>query len=173
MSAVTERPAADEYAPYFATYVSRVPDGHIVTTLERQLGETLALVRAIPDSWGDHRYAPGKWSIREVLGHMIDTERVMAYRALRMARGDQTPLPGFDQDPWVKAAHFETRSIASLASEFEHVRWSTLDLLRPLDDEALLRRGTASGATLTPRALAYVIAGHERHHVTSLREQYL
>lgn len=173
MPAVIERPGTDEYAPYYATYIDRVPDGDIVGTLERQLGETLALLRAIPEQRGAHRYAPGKWSIKDVIGHVVDTERVMAYRALRMARGDQTPLASFDQEPWVAIARFDERSIASLVTEFEHVRWSTLDLFRSLDAGALLRRGTANGVSFTPRALAYIIAGHERHHVSVLRERYL
>ena len=104
---------------------------------------------------------------------VVDTERVMAYRALRMARGDQTPLASFDQDPWVAVARFDERSIPSLVAELEHVRWSTLDLFRSLDAVALLRRGTANGVSFTPRALAYIIAGHERHHVAVLRERYL
>lgn len=173
MSAILDRPAADEFAPYYATYISRVPDGDIVATLEGQIGDTLALLRAIPEPRGDHRYAPDKWSIKETIGHISDTERVMAYRALRIARADQTPLSGFDQDPWVQAARFGARSVASLASELEHVRSSTVDLLRSFDDDAFLRRGTANGVTLTPRALAWIIAGHERHHAAVLRERYL
>ena len=173
MSAILERPAADEFAPFYAGYISRVPDGNIVATLDGQIADTLSLLRAIPEARGVHRYAPDKWSIKEIVGHMCDTERVMAYRALRMARGDQTPLASFDQDPWVKASRFDERSMASLTTELEHVRWTTIDLLRPLDEDALLRRGTASGVTLTPRSLAYIIAGHERHHVAVLRERYL
>ena len=173
MSAILERPAADEFAPYYAGYISRVPDGDIVATIEGQIGDTLALLRAIPESRGDHRYAPDKWSIKDIIGHVSDTERVMAYRALRIARADQTPLSGFDQDPWVQAAHFETRSVASLVTELEHVRSSTVDLLRSFDERAFLRRGTANGVSLTSRALAWIIAGHERHHLAGLRERYL
>ena len=173
MSANLDRPAADEFAPYYAGYISRVPDGDIVATIEGQIGDTLALLRAIPEPRGDHRYAPDKWSIKDIIGHVSDTERVMAYRALRFARADQTPLSGFDQDPWVQAARFGTRSVASLATELEHVRASTVDLLRSFDDADFLRRGTANGVSLTPRALAWIIAGHERHHVALLRERYL
>ena len=173
MSAILERPAADEFAPYYAGYISRVPDGDIVATIQGQIGDTLALLRAIPEPRGDHRYALDKWSIKDIIGHVSDTERVMAYRALRIARADQTPLSGFDQDPWVQAARFGTRSVASLATELEHVRASTVDLLRSFDDADFLRRGTANGVSLTPRALAWIIAGHERHHVALLRERYL
>ena len=173
MSANLDRPAADEFAPYYAGYISRVPDGDIVATIEGQIGDTLALLRAIPEPRGDHRYALDKWSIKDIIGHVSDTERVMAYRALRIARADQTPLSGFDQDPWVQAARFGTRSVASLATELEHVRASTVDLLRSFDDADFLRRGTANGVSLTPRALAWIMAGHERHHVALLRERYL
>lgn len=167
------RPDASEYLPYYGKYIDRVPDGDLVKTLRAQLDETLALVRGLDDEQGGHRYAPGKWSIREVLQHVIDAERIFAYRALRIARGDATPLASFDENAYAEASNADARTLADLSDELEHVRLSTLALLRPLDGEALARRGTASGAEVSVRALAWIIAGHELHHVSVLRERYL
>lgn len=167
------RPSEDEYAPMYAGYVRRVPEGDLRGALRAQLGTTLALLRTIGESRGDHRYAPEKWTIKEVIGHVIDTERVMAYRALRVGRGDATPLPGFEQDDYVPNGNFGQRSIAGLAEELEVVRRSTIMLFQHFDEAALVRRGTASGAPVTPRAIAYVIAGHELHHVDILKSRYL
>lgn len=170
---VIPRPAPDEYAAYYGKYVALVPDGDLCDLLGRQLTETLALFRQIPESRGTHRYAPGKWSLKEVLGHMGDTERIMSYRALRIARGDATPLPGFEQDDYVPAGRFDQRTIADLGDDLSAIRQATIALFRHLDLEALARRGTASGNPFTPRALAYVIAGHERHHVAIVKARYL
>ena len=173
MNTPISRPGADEYAPYYERYISRVPSGDLRGTLRAQLGTTLALMRGIPESKGDHRYASDKWTIKEVIGHIIDTERIMAYRALRIGRGDMTPLPGFDQDPYVANGNFGQRTLANLAEELEVVRRSTLILYQHLGEDALGRRGTASENPVTPRALAYIIAGHELHHVEILRTRYL
>lgn len=167
------RPGADEYAPYYERYVSLVPDGDLLATLTRQGGETVALLRSLPDERGMHRYAPEKWSINDVVLHLADAERVFGYRALTFARGDRTPLPSFEHDDWVVVARADGRRLPDLVDEFEQVRKGTLALLRGLDDEAIARRGTASGKEVTARALAWIIAGHERHHVAILRERYL
>lgn len=167
------KPATDEYAPYYGKYTSLVPDGDILATLTQQIDATLALLRALPEEQGNHRYAPEKWSIKEVIGHLIDAERIFAYRALRIARGDTTPLPGFEQDGYITNGNFDVRQLADLAAEFETVRQSTLFLLRHLTDEAWLRRGVASDNPVTVRALAYMMAGHELHHVEILRSRYL
>lgn len=167
------RPAPDEYAPYYEKYTALVPEGDVVETLGRQLDETLALLAQIPETQADSRYAPGKWSVKELVGHLIDAERIFAYRALRIARGDQTPLPGFEQDDYIETANFGARTLAELAEEFDIVRRSTLRLFVYLDDAAWLRRGTASDAEVSVRALAYMIAGHETHHMNILRERYL
>jgi len=167
------RPAEDEYSPYYAGYIARVPDGDLCATLAAQLADTHALVHAIPEARGTHRYAPGKWSIKEVLGHVIDTERIMSYRALRIARGDTTPLPGYEQDDYVPAGGFDRRTLQDLRDELAAVRQATIHLLRHLDPIALARRGTASGKPVSARALAYIIAGHERHHVEILTAKYL
>lgn len=166
------RPAPSEHAPFYARYVDGVPDGDLLSILEAQLNQVLAFVRGLPESRGGHRYAPGKWSIREVLGHMMDTERIFAYRALRIARGDATPLAGFEENAYVAAASFDARTLADLAEEYEAVRRSTLHLFRHLDREALARAGTANNAAVTVRALAWIIAGHERHHLGLLRGAY-
>jgi uncharacterized damage-inducible protein DinB len=167
------RPGSDEYAPYYEKYVSLVPAGDIVETLERQAADTLALLRSIPEEKASSRYEPGKWSIKEVVGHITDGERVFAYRALRFARDDRTPLSGFEQDDYVRSANFDSRTLASLVEEFESVRVSTLSLLRSLDAAAWQRRGTASDNQVSVRALAHIIAGHELHHVQILRDRYL
>ncbi len=167
------RPAADEYAPYFGGYVGAVPAGDVLAILERQMGETQGLLRDLPASRAMHRYAPGKWSIKQVVGHLSDTERIFTYRALCFSRSERAPLPGFEEDDYVAAAGFDTRPLGELARELETVRAATLTLFRGLSDEALLRRGTANGREFTVRAIAYIVAGHERHHVRVLRERYL
>lgn len=167
------RPDASEHLPYYSRYVDLVPDGDLLATLRAQLDETLALVRGLDEGHGGHRYAPGKWSIRDVLNHVIDTERIFAYRALRIARGDRTPIEGFDENEYAAAAHADARTLADLADELEHVRLGNLAMLRALDGQALARRGTANGAAVSVRALAWILAGHERHHVAILRERYL
>jgi hypothetical protein len=167
------RPESGEYAPYYAGYIAHVPDGDLLEILRRQFDDTLSLLRDIPEDRASHRYAPGKWSIKEVVGHMADVERIMTYRALRVARGDKTPLPGFDENAYVPAANFGARSLASLVRELEAVRGATLAFLETLDAEAAARRGTANNLDISTRALAYIIAGHERHHVGILKDRYL
>ncbi len=166
-------PDANEYASYYGRYVSLVPEGDIIATLSGQLDSTLKLLRSIDESKAGWRYAPDKWSIKELVGHVTDGERIFAYRALRIARGDRTPLPGFEQDDYVKYGHFDARRLDELAEEFELVRRSNLLMFRHLDAEAWQRRGTASDAEVSVRALAFIIAGHERHHMEILRTRYL
>ena len=173
MSTPAARPKSSEYAPYYERYVSKVPDGDIVGTLRSQLEETLALIRGIPDSRGDFRYAEGKWSIKELLGHVIDSERVFTYRALRFGRGDATPLPGFEQDDFVRGADFSKRSLSDLAEEFEHVRRATISLFASLEANAWDRRGKANDTEVSVRGIAFIVAGHERHHVEILKTRYL
>jgi len=167
------RPAPNEYAPYYGRYIALVPDGPIVETLREQIGETTALLGSLPEAKGDHRYEPGKWSVKEVIGHLIDSERIFSYRALRFARRDETPLPGFEQDDYVPAGAFGRRTLRDLIEEFRTVREATLLFYRHLDEEALSRSGIASENRMSVRALAWSIAGHERHHVQVLRERYL
>jgi DinB superfamily len=166
-------PGADEYRASFADYVSRVPAGaDILELLARQRADTQARLHAIPEARGGHRYAPGKWSVKEIVLHLSDTERIMAYRALRIARADTTPLPGFDENAYAPASGADAVPLAELASEFSAVRQATLALFRHLPREAWTRRGTASDAPISVRALAWVIAGHEHHHLAVLAERY-
>ncbi len=167
------RPAADEYAPYYGTYVSRVGDGDIVRTMKAQIGPTAAFLREIPESRGGHRYAAGKWSIREVIGHLSDAERIFTYRALRFARHDATPLPGFDENAFVANAHLDERSLGSLVDEYEAVRNASVAMFGNFFPDEWRSAGEASGKRMSVRALAWVIAGHELHHVGVLRERYL
>ena len=168
-----DRPDASEYAPFYAPYIAKVPEGDILEILERQRQESLTLLRGIPEAKAGTRYAAGKWSIREVIGHLIDSERVFAYRALRFARGDATPLPKFDEIDYVRQGRFDERALADLASELDTVRRATIDLFRHLDADAFRRRGVANSVEVSVRALACIIAGHERHHVEILRTRYL
>jgi hypothetical protein len=171
-STAAARPAPTEYAPYYERYVSLVA-GDVVETLERQGAETAALLRGLTEEQGDVRYEPGKWSVKELIGHLIDTERILSYRLLRVARGDRRPIEGFDQDPYVANSNAGARTVSSLADEFGHVRGATLALVRGLDDAAWSRSGVANENEVSARALAYIIAGHEAHHVRILRERYL
>ena len=170
---LTTRPEPSEYASYYGKYISLVPDGDILASLRQQMNETLALLRGIPESQAAHRYAPGKWSIKELLGHLMDGERIFAYRALRFARGDQTGLPGFEQDDYIRNASFDDYPLSDLAEEFEHVRQASIFLFQHLNEEAWGRRGAANDSEISVRALAYSIAGHELHHREILRTKYL
>jgi hypothetical protein len=166
------RPEPGEYAPFYETYVSLVPGGDVIAQLESQRLQTAQLFAASTERDGNFRYAPGKWTIKEVVGHLSDSERVFSYRAMRIARGDQTPLPGFEQDDYVKNGNFGEQSLADLVAEYGAVRAATLALLRSFNAEAGARRGTASDKPVTVRALAFIIAGHELHHREILKERY-
>jgi DinB superfamily len=166
------RPAADEYSAPFARYVERVPDGALVPQLERQAADTASVLGALSEERAAFRYAPDKWSVKEIVGHLADAERVFSYRLLRFARKDETALPGFDENTYVEAAGFDGRTLADLLAELAAVRDATLRLLRGLPDGASVRRGIASSGTLSVRALAYVIAGHELHHREVLKTRY-
>lgn len=170
---ISQRPKADEFAPFYNAYVALVPDGDILETLEHQLTLTLDLLSGISEQQSDSRYAPDKWSIKQLVGHITDTERIFAYRLLRIARGDETPLPGFEQNDYVRYAAFDNCKLSELAREFELVRYSSLMLMRQLDARAWERTGTASETRISVRALAYIIAGHELHHVGILQQRYL
>ncbi len=167
------KPASSEYSPYYKSYIARVPGDDVVAALTNQISSSQNLIRGIPEEKGDFRYAEGKWNIRELIGHVIDTERVMAYRALRFARNDPTPLAGFDQDPYVKYSNSEGRSLDSLRNEFTLLREANLCMFLNFDEDAWGRTGTANGHPVSARALSYIIAGHEIHHFNILRERYL
>lgn len=166
------RPERGDYAEYFDRYVSLVPDGEILGALEAGQGRMVKLLAGVAPGGESYRYGEGKWTVREVLGHVIDTERVFAYRALRLARGDQTPLPPFDQDIFVAGADFERLPLAGLIEEFTLVRRSTIALFRHLTPVAWGHRGEVDGHPLTPKAAAWIIAGHQIYHEVILRERY-
>jgi hypothetical protein len=172
MATTVLRPIKSEYDSYYERYIKLVPEEDILITLDQQLSETQILLRSISEQHGSFRYEPEKWSVKEVLGHLIDTERIMSYRALRIARNDRMPIPGFEQDDYVKNGAFDKRSVSSLAREFEQVRRSTISLFRNLEPEAWERRGTANNVEVSVRALAYIIAGHELHHKALLKDRY-
>ena len=167
------RPEATEYADYYENYISKVPGSDVVNVLESQRLQMLQLFAGRSERDGSFRYAPGKWTVKEVLGHITDTERIFSYRALRIARGDQTPLPGFEQDDYVRSGAFGDRTLAGLAEEFGAVRTASVSLLRSFNDEAWSRRGVASQKEVTVRALGFMIAGHQIHHRIILEERYL
>jgi hypothetical protein len=173
VKASATKPAKSEYLPYYERYITLVPDGDVLSTLATEMTETQSLLLALPASVATYRYAPEKWSVNEVVGHVIDSERIFTVRALRFARNDATPIPGFEQDDYVRNATFDAHPLAELASELEAVRQSTIFLFRHMDEEAWTRRGIANNAEVSVRALAYIIAGHELHHREILRARYL
>jgi uncharacterized damage-inducible protein DinB len=170
------RPQPGEYAPYYDRYISLIIPGaqsdDILDTLDQQRRQTMLLLCSRDDEDGDFRYAPDKWSVKEVLGHVCDTERIFAYRALRISRADATPIEGFEQDDYVRNGPFAQRPLADLVEDFIAVRRATLSLLRNLDEAAWSRRGVANKNEVTVRALAYIIAGHELHHRRILEQKY-
>jgi uncharacterized damage-inducible protein DinB len=166
------RPWNDEYARFYANYISKVPNGDLLNFLDLQPGEFIGLVNDLTDEQAMQPPAPGKWSVKQVLGHLCDTERVMGYRALRFARGDQKELQGFEQDDYVAAANSNARSTTELLAELKSVRGATLTLLESLTDEESKRTGVANGNPVSVRALAYVIGGHAQHHLELLRKQF-
>jgi uncharacterized damage-inducible protein DinB len=172
MPTYSERPTAGEFPSRYAQYIDRVPQGDIADILESQITTTTALLATVPEERGTFRYQPGKWSINDVVNHVSDAERIFAYRALRIARSDATPLPGFEEDDYAAVAGADGRDLPELIDELVTVRRATLSLLRSFDPEVWGRRGVASGNDVSVRALAYVIAGHELHHVNVLRERY-
>ena len=165
------RPEPGEYAPYYDRYISLIPGTDILGTLDSQRRQMLLLLSGRDDADGDFRYAPDKWTAKQVLGHVCDTERIFAYRALRFSRGDSTPIEGFEQDDYVRNGPF-TRPLAELIEDYIAVRRATLSLFRNLDEAAWTRRGVANKNEVTVRALAYITAGHELHHRRILEEKY-
>ena len=170
---IIEKPKAGEYAPHAEGYVSLVPEGDLLVQLEKQSEQTLAMLRGLSESDGNFCYEPDKWSIKQMVGHISDSERVFAYRLLCAARNDRSALPGFEQDDYVQWGGFEKRQLSDVVEELSAVRKTTLCLLRGLEDSAWTRRGIANQHEVSVRALGYMIAGHELHHQGILRERYL
>ncbi len=168
------RPDTSEYPPYAAVYVNLVVGDQILPILAAQLEQSTALLKSVDDRRAsEFTYAPGKWTIKQILGHIIDTERIFSYRALSVARHDATPLPGFEQDDYVAAGSFNERALNALIDEYRAVRQSTIALFQNLPQQAWLRQGIANKYSVTVRGLAFLAAGHELHHVKILREKYL
>jgi hypothetical protein len=173
MSLLDTRPTADEYSSYYFTYINLVPDGDIVSTLQSQHADIHTLLKNTTDAHASARPAPEEWSVKEVVAHVSDAERLFAFRALWFARGEQAALPGMEPNPWVALSNANARSISDLLAEFDHVRLASVALFANLDVAAWQRRGIASDNVMGVRALAWIIAGHELHHNRSLREVYL
>ena len=167
------RPDQREYDPYYEGYVSLVADDDILGTLGAQPTRLQDLLTALPEDKGTFRYAEGKWSIKELLGHIIDGERMFAYRLFRISRGDTTPIEGFEQDGYIENAYSDQRSFADLFEEFSLLRRANMILFNNLTDDAWSRVGTANNAKVSVRALVYIMAGHVEHHLAILRERYL
>jgi uncharacterized damage-inducible protein DinB len=168
-----QKPAVTEYPTFFATYIERVASDNLLQELEDNSKQTIAILEGLTEKQASFRYAPGKWSLKEVIGHMVDTERIMSYRALRIARGDATPLPGFDEKTYVSHSEFSERSLESLLHSFSIVRQATLNLLEQFPADAWLRVGVVSNNEITVRALGFIIAGHELHHRDVIIERYI
>jgi len=167
------RPAPDEYAPYYGNYISQVPDGDVVAALAGQIDDFLSALRPLSDEQARYRYAPGKWSVKEIVTHLTDAERVFTYRALSFGRGATDSLPAFDENTWAPEAHADDVPLDELLDEFASLRGATVALFAHFPREAWQRRGIASGKGVSVRALAWITAGHERHHLKVLRERYL
>ena len=168
-----DRPRADEHVEYFGRYISQVPENvDLISLLREQALETVAMLQGLTPAQADFAYAPGKWTVKQVIGHMIDCERIFAYRALCFARNDQSPLPAFDENAYVDNANFQERTLADLLEEFQVVRSATIHFAKNLDAASLSRVGIASRNPISVRALLYITAGHERHHVALFRERY-
>lgn len=167
------RPAPDESSQYYLGYIAEVPEEQFGSYLVEQVPQLERMLSGVDDAAARSAYAPGKWSIKEVVGHVIDTERIFTYRLLRIARADTTPLPGFDQDTYVPAGRFDERTLSGLLDELRALRAGTTALLQGIPAEAWIRRGTASDSPFSARALAYVVVGHLTHHARVLQERYL
>lgn len=167
------RPTSEEFAPYYGTYINKVEGDDIVSILEKNKRASEDFLLSIPDKKWNMAYAPGKWTIKEVMVHLIDTERVFVYRAMRIARGDTTEMPGFDQDLFIKNANANARPIGTLISEFMVTRQATNFFFKNLTEEQWQLKGTASGVVWTPIGAAFTTAGHEIHHLNILKERYL
>lgn len=169
-----DKPAAGEFAPYAAMYIDLLPDdGRVLEHLKSNFEKVRRLVSSLPEDKLTWRYAPGKWSIKEILVHVVDDERIYAYRALRFARGDRKELPGFEQDDYARTSDADERPLASILAEYRAVREATVAVFDGLPDEAFGRSGVADGNPMSVRAAAYHIAGHELHHLKIIRERYL
>ena len=169
---ISGQPLESEYAPYYQSYISQVSEVEILPVLRSQLDALDVLLGRVTPERETYRYAEGKWSIREIVGHLIDGERVFGYRAFAIARGDRNNMPGFDQNEYILTSPYDRLDLEDLLSEFRLVRLSNIAMFRTLDEESWLRIGTANENQVSVRALAFVMAGHVRHHMAVLRDKY-
>ena len=167
------KPSNEEFPAYFGKYIDLVSEGSLEDTLIKQLKDTSAFLSNMSETQANYRYATGKWTLKEVIGHITDTERIMSYRVLRISRGDRTPLEGYDDEQYVKEAAFHSRSLPDLLKDFSTVRQSTVSLVRSLPGDVWSRKGIANNNEISVRALAYIIAGHELHHVKIIKDKYV
>lgn len=170
---MNHKPALGEYAPYYQTYVEKVPDGDFLYNLRSIHHDTQELIAGLDEAKGNYRYAEGKWTIKEVLMHLMDTEQIMAYRALTIARGDQTEIPGFDQNAYAETVDVSKRSLSSMAEEFAITRDMSHVMFKNFDANLFTNVGIANGNKVSVRALAHIIIGHELHHIGVLKAKYL
>jgi hypothetical protein len=168
-----DRPGTNEYAPYYETYISRVDTDNLIEALEKGEADVLTLFKNLPQEKLDYRYAEGKWSIKELIVHLMDVERIFTYRALRFSRNDQTPLAGFDDEPYIAESNASERSLQSLLDEYQALRKATIEFFRNITPEMSLRKGIANGREISVRAVGFIIPGHEGHHLGVIRERYL
>lgn len=166
------RPQHDEYGEFYEGYISLVDEPNVIQSLIQQGQKVYAIIRQLSEDKANHRYADDKWSVKEIIGHLIDTERIMAYRALCISRGEETSLPGYDHEAYIKEGNFEQRSLQSLSAEYDALRNANVSMFSSFTKEQLLRKGTANDATVSVRALAFIIAGHEKHHLNILERKY-
>jgi hypothetical protein len=169
----TQQLTSGEHAPYYQNYIDAFGDGDLYEELEISVHEFIRFVQEVPLGKHDFRYADEKWTLKDIIQHLIDAERIFAYRALRIARADQTPLPGFEENAYVPVANADRRHLKSLLEEFAAVRHATLLLFKSFSEDEMLRKGTASGVTVSVRALGFIIVGHLRHHKRIFKERYL
>lgn len=168
----SQRPSPNDAADYYFTYINRVPDGNVIERLASQIVQTAELTGSISEDQASYRYQPDRWSVKEVLGHVADAERVFAYRALAFSRGDEQPIPGMEQDQWMDAARFDEQSIAEVVADLVAIRQSTVTLFRGFSPTQWRRRGLASDVEFQAGAIAWIIAGHELHHRAVLEKRY-
>lgn len=174
MTLKLNHPTPEEYASFYADYVQRaIARVDVLAVLPKQIDEIRSVLGHLSDQQALYKFGPAEWSIKEVVGHLNDVERVFSYRLLRISRADQTPLSGFDQEEYIRAADYDSVSLAELLNEFEFLRRANILMISHLDDKAVARLGTASGATVSTRALIYMLVGHVEHHMACIHEKYL
>lgn len=174
MTKTLQSPTPDEYASFYADYIERAQQKEdVIEALAQQMDDIKSALGHLTNEQARFKFKPAEWSIKEVIGHLIDGERVFSYRLLRISRNDQTPLPGFEQEDYVRAAKFDNYALTDLIHEFEFLRRANILAIKNMSEESSLNRGTASGAIISARALIYIMVGHVEHHMTCLREKYL